>query len=157
QPIDERWPTLRRHLEGCPRCAHLYACFRATERIRAMPGQWEVVLRTADFHPNDDLQWQLLGRVDVEACRFDPCTEDSEWVHSPLHLRVNVVVDTIIDFFSLTILDVPSSTVPVALETPRGQMALQRSADEPLFEVVQSLSGVVGAADPDAAGDTLLQ
>ncbi len=30
-PSNELSPTVRRHLDGCPRCAHLNACFRAAD------------------------------------------------------------------------------------------------------------------------------
>src|ERR1051325_3973396 len=99
-PLGDLSATVRRHILGCSRCAHLYACFRASDRIHALPEQSHITLRT-DFHPQDDFDWQLLGNISLETRKFESCAED-DWVHSPLHVRVNVVVDKIVNFFSVS-------------------------------------------------------
>jgi orotate phosphoribosyltransferase len=154
-PLNDLSATVRRHIYSCCRCAHLYSCFRASDRVHHLPREWQVPLHAPVFQPIDDRDWQLLGFVGLESQRFETVPEE-DWVHNPMKMRVNFVIDKVVDFFSLSLLDVPGSTNAVAVHTPSGEAHLERVGEDPIFEMVGTLTGITGLSEADAAGDQLL-
>lgn len=138
RPLENLPERQRRHIEGCLRCAFDFVVFRAAHVLYELPPRWTVHLGTAlralEEETTEACQ-QLLGRISFETQEFASCREE-DWVSSPLALRLNLVVDQEMKFFSVTILDAPASIEGVALMTSSGLKRFQSDDDGASFELL---------------------
>ena len=124
------------HIEGCPQCASRYMVLQAGKLLSELPVRWTVHLGSAlRYWPMDDpdSKYQLLGTIDFESREFRVCHED-EWIPSPLAMRVNIVLDAEMQFFSLTILDAPIGIKNISLVAPLGLRHLRPDESGTTFE-----------------------
>ena len=118
--------------------------------LAELPLRWTVFLGNALRHrPIDDPDSanQLLGMIDFESREFRVCHED-EWDPSPFAMRVNVVFDAQMQFFSVTILDAPMGIKRISLVAPQGLQHLRSDESGTTFEF--SICGEASNADNES-------
>ena len=129
----------RHHIRRCPRCASQYAAFRSANVVAHLPARWSVPisLGTVNEHSQSSpLETHVLGYVSLEQRTFEECLAEEAWVTSPLRMRVNITIDSEADFFSLTLLDLPSEIAAVTLRLSTGLLSLERSEEHDLCELM---------------------
>lgn len=152
-PID---PTTLHHFGQCERCSHTYQVFRSLWCVEMLPPVWRIALTSNKVTPPEsDLEWQYFGYVSLESGAVRFCDED-DWLHSPLELRITIVVDKPADFFGLTIADVPSAIAGAALLVADHGTTLDRDDALDTLQAMESLTEFMDVDDPDEAGDTFL-
>ncbi|MBW3595883.1 MAG: hypothetical protein KY475_01255 [Planctomycetes bacterium] len=150
-------PTTRHHMSQCERCAYTYASFRGLAAVRALASSWRVTLDAKTLDPAvRNREWQFFGHLYLENGSVTWC-DKSDWLYSPLCLRVTIIVDTTSDLVGVTIVDSPSEMRAATLHTPRCAVVLERDDTLGLFQAAESLVGVMGRSDLDAAGDAFIE
>ncbi|MHC4398739.1 MAG: hypothetical protein ACYTG0_03575 [Planctomycetota bacterium] len=157
KPFERLDVTTQHHLNRCPRCAQTYSVLHGALSAHKLPDHWDVVLRV-DKHnlPDSEIDLQVLGYVSLEAQEFEVSDDEESWFESPLHMRVNLVIDRVTNLIALTILDVPSTVQFARVDTPAGAFAFEFDKEARLFEIFSSLSDFVGLDDADEAGEVLV-
>jgi orotate phosphoribosyltransferase len=136
-------PAEREHLLGCARCLSLLASYRSIEVVRAMPSSWNVRLEGPTPPRLEERQafpYQVLGRVNLDRRRFEPCDDEGAWQEHPVCIRVNLVIDPDVDALGVTLLEVPDRFDQVSLRTPRGWEPLEQAELEGTYEIFRRLS-----------------
>lgn len=154
-PLDHAEAHARRHIETCPICAQQFSVLRAARLLADCPARWTVHLGAAvrACEPiSRDNTFQLLGRIEIETRSFEACHEE-DWVSSTTAMRVNLVASPSIEYWSLTIVDVPLGVESIGVMTAKGLQRLSQSEDGTEFELVLTgddpLSDVVSATYGD--------
>lgn len=127
------------HFSECSRCASLLTAFKNHVASEELPLSFAISLRcnSEDFiSSDDDSAQQLLGRISFTSQEFRSCELESDWTSTSGEVRVNLVVDMSLHFFSLSILDVPDRIFRVALHTPQRELTLSPSVPGGTFELV---------------------
>jgi orotate phosphoribosyltransferase len=130
------------HVVGCTRCASLFASYRSVRVVEALPARWHVRLQGITFNEAEEgeKRFQALGRVLLEKLQFELCEDGEAWQATPLCVRVNLVLDPVVDHFSLTLLEVPDRFEAVSVKTSKGWEALESMAPDGTFEFWKVLS-----------------
>lgn len=148
------------HLSTCIRCASLSITFRSLSTIEAMPQTATVPLsigHTFDLHAIRDSLTQVLGRICLNSMRFEPVDTDSAWEPHPLFMRVNIVLNTAIDMFAVTVLDVPEEIESVFVKTPSGRLQLTPGSPSGTHELFVPVSECGTDHQPIPAAEYLVQ
>jgi len=136
--LDKRPDRLRNHIEGCPKCAAQFMVFRSAKLLSDLPSRWTVhlgnAIRTVHLESSEET-FQILGTISFLTREFGICHEE-EWLSSPLAMRVNIVLNAAMGFFSLTILDAPLGIESLAIMTPAGLQPLRCDNASDVFELL---------------------
>ncbi len=131
----------REHVASCAYCAEKFTVLYAAKLLAALPSRWTThlgsALRSWNLDSVDGAQ-QVLGAVQFDDRTFVTCHED-EWVPSTTKMRVNLVLDRQLKFFSLSILDVPLGIASISIFSSEGQQPLRCDENEHVFEIAYSV------------------
>lgn len=148
--------TVRDHLDHCPRCAHTFTVFRGLHGARTLSPSWCVAVAAEDatLSPRDR-ECQLFGYLSLEQGVITWCQEE-DWLRSPRHLRITLVLDSLADTVGLTVADTPSTFQSAALSTPHHGLVLEAIDDLEMFHSSTSLTALAGRREPEDAAQLFL-
>lgn len=148
------------HLSQCVRCASLRTLIRSHSVLKRLPDRLSVSIPAVPEATSASVEHealQILGFISLEPVRFEFVSDDSTWVSHPLFMRVNLVVDPLIDLFALSILDVPEEIETIVITTPHGQLSLAAGSPQGTFELFDTVSFCGASHRPIPPADSLLQ
>lgn len=144
------------HLDYCPRCAHTFMVFRGLHAARTQSPNWSTAVAAEDAILSlRDRACQLFGHLSIEQGVITWCQEE-DWLRSPRHLRITLVLDSLADTVGLTLADTLTTFKSVALSTPNRVLSLEAIDDLEMFHSSTSLTAFTGRCDPEEAAQLFL-
>ncbi|HET6325787.1 MAG TPA: hypothetical protein VFG04_14010 [Planctomycetaceae bacterium] len=127
------------HIATCIRCTSVLTSFRAVSVIDELSPVSFVSLRLSSCATASD-SLQILGYISLESMQFELAPDEQSWIPHPMFMRVNLVMDSVVDMFGLSVLDVPEEISAITVTVPRGQVPLSRGVPPDVFELFEPIS-----------------